>query len=162
MKKYFITSILFITFISGGFAQADQQQISTIDKTRREIKGDMPNLQKIDTIRNNAGSRDVYSKDKELKLVIINAKDNEHNINKYVEWYFSGGHLIYCEQHWTNFVTGTIVNSEKFYLSGTQMIDWIKTGDVHVDASTDGYKNMQATLLAYGVKLETEYANKLK
>jgi hypothetical protein len=162
MKKYFIAVVIFNSFISGVFAQADPQQISNINKTRKEIKSDVPNFQKIDTIRNSSGSRDAYSNGKELKLVIITAKDNEHNINKYTEWYFSDGHLIYCEQLWTNNVTGTTINHEKFYLSGTQMIDWIKTGDKHVDALTDGYKKMESTLIAYGEKLETEYANKLK
>ncbi len=162
MKKYFFVIFAFIATGSGVFAQSNNNQIAAIDKTKEEIKSNLANFQLIDSGKTASGSVFAYSKDKQLQFVTINVLDKEQHITKHIEWYFLGGHLIYSEQLWTNSSTGEVINNEKFYVSDSHLIDWIKTGKDHVDPAADAFKKMAEMILAYGEKQEVKYASKLK
>ena len=73
-----------------------------------------------------------------------------------MEWYFSNGHLIYSQQIWTDIETKEVIDNQKYYLNDQHMIAWIKFENKTVDNASQEFKDMDADLVAYGIKLIEE------
>ncbi len=160
MKKYLITLVLGCIIMQGLFAQSENQKIIEIDKTKLEIRNNISTLHKVVEVQDSAGYRYSYYNANGLTLISIYYKDK--NIDKYVDWYFSNGQMIYTELTWTDNVTNKLIDNEKFYLSDGHMINWLKSGTKPVDITSKEFKQMDTLLVAYGGELETRYADKLK
>jgi len=137
----------------GTYAQIYNQQITDIDKARREIKNNIQNFQKIEKIRDSTGSRYVYFKEKELQLITVFCEDK--NIDKSVEWYFSNGQLIYSEQIWTDTKSSKTIDNEKFYLSNGHLIAWTKENNP-VDNTSQEFKDVDVQLFTYAEKIKED------
>ncbi|HTB05903.1 MAG TPA: hypothetical protein VK806_03045 [Bacteroidia bacterium] len=155
MKKYLFATLSGIALVNLAFAQTGNMQIAYIDKTVKEIKRNISNYQNVDSANGRDGYRSVYTKNEELKYIIMNV--NDHGINKHVEWYFSEGKEIYAEVKWTD-STGAITDNEKSYFSDWHLINWVKTDGEIVDTASWEFKNMEPQLIAYGKKLENFYS----
>jgi len=156
MKRYFVFALASLSLTYGAYSQSDAQQITDIDKLRQEIKNNISTYQKTVVINDTNGYRHVYKNGSDLKLIAIEYKDRRDTgkyIDKKVEWYFSNGHLIYCEQVWTDIPTGKIVDDERFYSNDLHLIAWIKSETGKVDATSQEFKDVDAQLVAYGNKL---------
>jgi hypothetical protein len=159
MKRYFVFALASLSLTYGAYSQSDAQQIDDIDKLRQEIKNNISTYQKTEVECDTTGStgyRYVYKNGSDLKLIAIEYKDKRDPgkyIDKKVEWYFSNGHLIYCEQVWTDIPTGKIVDDERFYSNDQHLIAWIKSENEKVDSTSQEFKDVDAQLVAYGNKL---------
>ena len=154
MKKAVFLIFTSLVLTQGIFAQADKQKIAGIEKTRMEIRKNITTLRKIEKSKDIHGYRDIYLKGKELQLTIVDYKDQD--TDKYVEWYFSGGKLIYSEELWTNIKTSKIVNDQKYYFENDQMIAWIKKDDKMVDPKSKEFKILSQQLVIYSGSLKGE------
>jgi hypothetical protein len=141
--------------IATGFAQTDSLQILEINKTKQEIKDSLPTYKMVEKDTDPGGGyRHAYILNNEVVLTIIYHRDG--NIDKYVEWYFSKGELIFSEQTWTNATTEKIVDNEKFYLREGRLFAWIKKDDRFVDPDSKPFKNFDSGLEAYAIKLKAD------
>jgi hypothetical protein len=160
MQKSLVVIFFVFAMANLAVAQTCAMQIAYIDKAVQEIKSNISNYQKIDTVTGRDGYRNVYAKNGELKFMVIDVLDNE--IDKHVEWYFSDGHLLYAEQTWIYTPTKYLANHEKFYLDSTHIITWVLTDGKIVDYASQEYEHMDSVLVKYGKGLEVLYAKKSK
>ena len=161
MKKYFFILLAVTSLYQADYAQTSKQKTANIDKTKQEIKNNISNFKIIASIRNSAGYKYTYAKDKKVQLITLYDKEAD-TINKNVEWYFSNGHMIYAEQLWTNKRTKDTINHEEYYLFDSHVFAWVKSDNKMVDTSSDEFKNMANGMDAYAKKLEEENAARLK
>ena len=153
--KAFTFLFLICGFAGTSFAQTDSLQILEINKVKTQIKDSISTYQELDKAEEAGGGyRHAYLKNKELVLTII--YHNEQNIDKYVEWYFSNGQMLYSEQIWTNTKTGKIVDDEKFYFVDGRLFAWIKMDGRHVNKDSRPFKNFDSGLEAYAIKLQAD------
>ena len=154
MKTCFFLLVASLIF-TKSFAQTDSLQIADINKIKQEIKDSVPTFQMIEKATDPGGGyRHAYLKNNSVVLTIIYHRDQ--NIDKYVEWYFSGGQLIYSEQIWTNVKTGKIVDNEKFYLVGGRLFAWIKMDGSAINKSSKQFRDFDSGLETYAIKLQAD------
>lgn len=155
--------ILVINFVltQEVYSQARKKQnsllIANIEKTIQETKYNLDSFQKIEKINDTSSYRQIYKQGKELKLISIENKDMRDSgkyIDKKVEWYFSNGQLIYSEQIWTDITTDKIIDTQKFYLHDQHLISWIKIENKIVDDTSQEFKDFDAEMTAYEIKLK--------
>jgi hypothetical protein len=154
MKNFYLITILFSTLTQGLSGQTIGFQLNKIDSLKEKIAIELPTYSKLEKISNKTGLRFIYTKDNELKLIIVFTVDN--NIAKNVEWYFSNGELIYSEQKWIDNSTGKIINNEKFYLSDGHLIAWKYTDNNFVEKDSEEFKVMDKKIVNYGELLIKE------
>ena len=152
MKQSLFAIVFTFALFQGAIAQTDQE-ITSIDEASRNIRNNLTNLQKIEKPKNSEGSTSVYVGDNEIKLIVVSENDAE--MIKTVEWYFSKGELIYSEQKWIDAKTGKIFDFEKFYLVKGHLINWQKS-DSPVNAKSTEFEDMETQLIMYATKLKKE------
>jgi hypothetical protein len=157
MKNKFFYILLGTILMHGVFAQANKQQLSNIEIKQQEIKNNIESFQKIVEIKDSSQYRYVFMKDKKPQLITVHVED--HNIGKYVEWFFYNGHVIYAEQIWINNSTGDIIDNEKLYADNSELIAWIKTDNETVDTTSEEFESNALLVKAYWRGLEAKYAS---
>lgn len=162
MKKGVLT--VFVSFfLAHVYAQEvhtrlEKQQMKNIDKIKHEILKNIGTYQKIEKFKDSTGYRDVFIKDKELQLVIVDFKDKQDAdklIDKKVEWYFSKGELIFSQQIWTDLKSDKIVDNERFYICNGHLIKWFKFKN-WMDKNEQEFKDADRKLVEYAIKLKEE------
>ena len=125
MKKI-ILSIFILSYLTPCvFAQTENVELKTIEKTVEGINTNLNSFQKIEKQNDSIANEYVFIKDKEVQLITI--KTREQNIEKNVAWYYLSGALIYGEQKWLDIKSNAIVDHEKFFLTNGHLIAWINT-----------------------------------
>jgi len=107
----------------------------------------------VEKIISEHGNKFVYLKDKELKLITVKAI--EPTIEKNIEWYYVNGVLTYSETNWFDIQSKKLVKHEKQYLNNGHLIAWVNPENKLVDNASSEFKNLDAELNAYGVKLKS-------
>lgn len=159
MRKH-LSILLALLLNITVYSQTQEQQISSIDKIKEEIKNNIATLTLTENVNVNDsignGYRRVYRKNSELKLIQVEYKEAGglgKNVSKKVEWYFTNGILIYSEVLWTDLATNKVIDHQKLYLDQTHLIAWIKLDNISVDVNSDEFKETDANLRAYGIEL---------
>jgi prepilin-type processing-associated H-X9-DG protein len=144
----FITS-LFIT--STIFSQSSS--IADIDEHIAQMRSELHSYQKIEKIKTDSTSKDIYLMDGEVQIITIVEKGK---IEKHVEWYYTNGILLYTETNWT--VTssqGNMLNHKTYHNNGA-MIAWLDGENSFVNASTTKYKQFEKAVNEYSKKIRTQ------
>jgi hypothetical protein len=143
------------------FAQVKNENIVKIEKVVADIRSKSGAFKKAELFRDSTGTRSAFLKGKELVMVRAEMVDH-HVVTKKIEWYFSNGHLIYCEQLWTVISSGHEMNHEKLYLVNDKLIEWVKTDGKPADPNSNDFKETGFYLAEYGRVLKKETADKTK
>jgi len=131
----------------------DKQQISSIEKEAKEIKGNINKYKKTEKFKDETGNKYVYKHNNELKFVSVYFEDTD--ANKTVEWYFTNGQLLYSHKVWTDKKTNKVVTNEKCFLHGGHLVGWTKD-DNPVEVTSEEFERISQELIAYGTKLIEE------
>ena len=150
MKKYILILVTIFAIAQGAFAQVDKQQLLDIEKISRVIDNSMDSYQKVGKSSSDDSYKYSYKQGNDLKLTIVFQKEGD--IDKYVEWYFSDGKLVFSHQTWTNSKTKAVVDDEKFYLSGGNLIAWTKSAQF-VDSKSAEFKKTASEIQNYGAEM---------
>jgi hypothetical protein len=159
MKTYFFTIVLGFALSQIVFAQTQQQQIAEIDRARQEINCNAGNLYSIEDLQDSTGCLYVYSDNKELKLETVYVENN--NMDKYVEWYFLNGQMIYASQLWIDRTTNKSIVNEKLYLSEGRLIGWIKNDNQTIDNTSKEFQERNTLIVKVGEHLESDFAERV-
>ena len=151
MKTKLLTILIAATMPFFSFSQTE---IKEIDKTVQGIKDNIPTLKKVEKINSKHGTRFVFLKDKDLKLITVKAL--ESTTDKNVEWYFVDGQLAYAETNWFDTKTKNNIFNEKCYFHNGHLISWTNSRDKTIDPTSTEFKKMDADLFAYGVKIKDD------
>jgi hypothetical protein len=151
MKTKLINVIIFLASNIFCYSQSDT---SFIHEAVQDIKNNLSTFKKIEKINTDKGTRFVFLKDKELKLITVNGLGPD--IEKKVEWYYVNGQMAYIETNWVNTKTKNNVYQEKHYFSKGHLIAWLNPQKQMVDIGTVEFKKMDSELTAYGIKIKNE------
>jgi len=152
MKTLLLTAAAAFFMFNVTYSQTTQEQMTTIDKTKKEIDNSMDSYQKTIEQKNGTSTKTVYMDGCELKLVTIAIIEN--GIAKSVNLYFTNGALMYATQVGTSVKTGNIVGNDVTYVNNNQALSWTTNGNVAVDSSSRKFKSMNTELMAYAFDLE--------
>lgn len=141
-------------------AQTQQQQITDINKAIQQINNNIGNLYFTEDFKDSAGCLNVFADNKELKLESVYMNNN--NMDKFVEWYFLNGQMIYASQLWIDKATNKPVVNYKSYFSSGHLMYLLENENQVIDSTSKTFKEVDKIVVAYGAKLEDAYARKKK
>lgn len=142
---------MFWAFLS--YSQTNQT-ITNIDQSIQNIKNELHSYKKVEKINTNEGSRFVFFKDGEIRLITV--KSIELNSEKNVEWYYLNGQIVYSETNWFDSKTKNNSYNEKCYFNNGHLIAWLNPQKEFVDNSSDEFKKMDEDLSIYCSKIKHE------
>lgn len=151
MKAKIFTFLICVVVTFFSYSQSNN--IADIDKLTKDIKANLNSYQKVIKTNTSDGLRLVYFKDKTLKLITVKAIELDKE--KYVEWFYDNGQLIYSDTNWLDKKTQKITFTEKCYLNNGQLISWINQNKT-IDNSSDEFKKMSVDLAVYGSKIKDD------
>ena len=128
--------------------------MAKIDKSIQDIKNKLNTYKKVEKINSQDGSRFVFLKDNELKLITVKAL--EPNTEKKVEWYYVNGQIAFTETNWFDTKTKNNIYNEKCYFSNGHLIAWVNPQNKLVDNSSNEFKKMDTDLSAYCLKIRDD------
>ena len=151
MKTKLLT--ILIILVATFFCRA-QTEINNIDNSVQDIKNELSTYKKIEKINSIDGTRFVFVRDNDLKVITVKAL--EPTTEKNVEWYYVDGQLIYCETNWLDTKTKNNIFNEKHYLHNGHLIAWTNSRDKTIEPASDEFKKMDTELVAYGIKIKDD------
>lgn len=138
--------LITVGLASGAFAQKDQVIVDSIDFLRSSIDENLPHFKVVKTQKDSMSSVVFTNAQKEIQCVKVYVKAD--SITRYVQWYYSGNHLIYAEQKWINNITNKVVDHEICYMVNDQLVRVVSNDNI-MDTSSDKFSRINAMLVSY-------------
>lgn len=151
MKSERLNTFIFLTFLFciSSPIKCQESEINLINSKVEKIKSDTLNCVKA-IKRFDKDYKITYTCNNKNAIVILTAFDAE--IQKNVLWIYENELLIYADQFWFNSLTGTVINSEKFYLKNNSLIAWIDSDNSFVDTSSEKFANTGKDIINFATK----------
>lgn len=149
MKNLITLSVALLSLII--VVNAANNNIRQVTELKRQIDSEIINYTKIEEIKNDSCSKDLFLEDGMLKLVLVTV--NEGDILKTVSWYFNNDQIIYAEQWWMNEIDNIVYNSEKLYVFDNQLVAWEKTGNGWQDENSAEFKETERKIIEYSATI---------
>lgn len=148
MKKIIVVLVLINGLIPTVFAQKDQEIVDSIDFLRSSIDKNLPHLQIIGSLRDSNGYSYYVYANANKQIQYAKAYIISDSINRNLQWYYSGNHLIYAEQQWTNSKTNKVVQHQICYMVNDQLVKGINNNNI-IDPSSEEFKTVNKILVTY-------------
>lgn len=152
MKQRFFSISFFVCIILSATAQRNQVTIKSTDEQVKLITEGLDDCDKKTTVADSSGWKTLY-KCGEEKVVRIEVA--QEKILKQVTWVYKNDLLIYADQIWTH-EGGMVIDHEKFYLDGKELLAWIKTDGKFVDADSEEFIRSGKELIDFSQRLIME------
>ncbi|WP_317897383.1 hypothetical protein [Aurantibacillus circumpalustris] len=151
--KLKVFSLIVFTYMFTLNLFSQNSSINEIDQMITLIKDELDSFDKIEKINSEVGTRCVYLKDGDVQLITVLLKGR---IEKYVEWFYKKGLLIYTETRWNDEASLKPLFIEKTYHNNGIMIAWLDSENSFVDSSSPRFKSLEKELNSYAVKIRNE------
>lgn len=166
LVKYFVITMLvkmkpmntkallfFSSFLISFSAFSQSISITEIDAQIAKMRVELASYQKIEKIKTDSASVDIYLQDGEVQMITVLEKGL---IEKHVEWYYTNGILCYSETNWTVTSSNEPMYKDKTYHNKGVMIAWIDGENSFVDASSSKFKEVEKAVNEYSAKIRTQ------